>query len=202
MDANKFKKEKKVKLASAPEEAEQSVVGIQTPENTGIDLDTSSDKFNSGELTDEEVQEQLKYFETIGIDKAKLRALLDTLLTNGEVLWEFKLLKKIPTVFRLRPAWVNDKLIEVLDGEGPKSLVAFQEYISKYNLAGSLYTYGGTKICIKNEQELENALQFIGTLPYVVKSALIKELALFDRIIAVCTSEIFMNSFLELQEAK
>ena len=202
VDVNKFKKEKKavkpkLELKSSEELDAGSDVGIPTKETVELDSKITSDTFVQDEasLSEEEINKQLEYFETLGITKTKLFELLDTLLTKGDVNWSFTLMRKIPVIFRLRPAWVNDELVKILDETPTNTMIGFTEQISKYNLASSLKMYNNIGIDIQNKGDLENALNFIGKLPYIVKAHLIKELSLFDRIIAVATSDYFIENF-------
>jgi hypothetical protein len=207
MDINKFKKEKKEikpKLTLTPNEENKDdvSVGIETEETKDITLDNTVSDFNNDEtnLSDEDIKNYLTYFETLGITKTKVLEILDTILTTGDVNWSFSLLNKIPVVFRLRPSWVNDELLSYLDLNPPKTIVGFTEVIGRYNLAGSLRTYNNIKMDIQNEEELDNTLLFISKLPYILKSHLIKELSIFDRLISVATSKWALENFSSPQQ--
>lgn len=215
MDINKFQKGPKTKkekieqagklvLEQAEEMKDMGVPGIPTSDEGNPTLDNTSNLFSNDEteLTENEIQKYLDYFETLGITKNKIFEILDTLLTKGEVLWAFKLLNRIPVVFRLRPAWVNDELLKVLDERPSKTLVGFTEIISKYNLAGSLQTYDSTGISVKTKEELDSALLFIGSLPYIIRAHLVKQLSIFDRVMAVATSDWALENFSLPQQGK
>ena len=203
MDINKFKKEKKetvpkITLEKSTEAEVSNEVGILTQEpSKEIDLSNTNNIFNMDEtnLTENDVTKYLEYFATIGITKNKIFEILDTILTKGDVLWNFKLLNRTPVTFRLRPAWVNDELLRVLDDTPTKTLVSFTEIIGKYNLAGSLQVYDKVEVNVKTKEDLANALDYIGALPYIIKAHLIKQLSIFDRVVALATSDWALENF-------
>lgn len=201
VDINKFKKEpkQKAKLEITPSDSMETTAdtSIPTVENEELNLDKTKNTFSLDEtnLSDEDIKQYVEYFESIGITKTRIFEVLDNILTRGEVNWNFNLLNKIPVTFRLRPSWVNDELVKVLDEFPSKTMVGFTEIISRYNLAGSLKVYNHTSINIKDKSELENALLFIGQLPYIVRAHLIKQLAIFDRLIAIATSDWALENF-------
>lgn len=213
MDINSFKKEGKrerkldkptITMTPTEEFKDAEDTGILTKENEELSLDKTSNIFNSDEtnLTEEDILKYLEYFETLGITKTKVFEILDSILTSGQINWNFNLLNKIPVVFRLRPSWVNDELLKILDESTPRTLVGYTEIISKFNLAGSLKIYNNISIDIKKKEDLENALNFIGELPYIVRAHLIKQLAVFDRVVAIATSDWALENFTLPQQEK
>ena len=147
------------------------------------------------DIPEGEIDQYLDHLAKFGITKEQIFKVLDTLLTKGDVLWSFKLFKRIPCVFRIRPVWVNELVFKRLEESPPKTMVAFNDIVGKYNLAGSLLQYGSHKFAPKTEDEVLKSLDFIRELPFIIKSNLIKQLVIFDRVIAVATSSWAIENF-------
>ncbi len=95
-----------------------------------------------------------------GISDEDIFVILDHLLTTGSVAWSFKLLDRIEVVFRMRPAWVNEYLLEQLESQDPKILTRFTDLVSRINLAGSLVQYGSEKFEVQNPDSLKKVELF------------------------------------------
>ena len=144
----------------------------------------------------EEVIEQYReYLQENGIGDAEIFGALDSLLTTGDVLWSFQLLNKIDVVLRTRPNWVNELLMEELEEVNPKLYARFAGMVGMYNLAGSLVEYGGKRFEPSNPEEFHAAYDFVNSISYILQNRLIKQMAIFDRLIAVATSDWALKNF-------
>jgi len=143
------------------------------------------------------IQEYLNYLEEREVTKEDIFAVLDSIITTGEVYWQFSLFNKIPVVFKMRPAWVNAELVEKLDNNPPKTLTRFSDLVSLYNLAGSLIKYGDHEHEVKEKEDLDFSLNYVMNLPFIIQNRLIKQMAVFDRVIAVATSDWAVENFTE-----
>jgi hypothetical protein len=152
------------------------------------------------DIPQSEIKDYLDYLSKFGITKDQIFSVLDTLLTKGDVLWSFKLFSKINVVFRIRPYFINDILFSRLEESPPKTIVAFNDIVAKYNLAGALIQYDTNKFVVKDENSFTTVLDFIKGLPFIVVAHLIRQLAIFDRVIGVATSQWCIENFTKPQQ--
>lgn len=152
------------------------------------------------------VEDTLEYLRENGITDKDIFSLLDTLITTGTITWTYKLFNKIPITYQMRTTWMNEKLVKALEDEAPKSVALFSEIVAKYNLAGSLVQYGDTKYDVSDTTAYSESMLRVSKMSYPVYSILVKQLALFDKLISVMTSawaiENFMKPPLEESEQK
>jgi hypothetical protein len=141
------------------------------------------------------ITEYLEYLKEYDISKEDIFTVLDTIITKGSVYWQFELLGKVPVVFKMRPAWVNEVLIEKIEKEYPKTVARFSDIVCRYNLAGSLVAYNKTDYEVKETGDLDRNLQFIMGLPFIMQNLLVKQMAIFDRVVAVATSDWAVENF-------
>ena len=139
------------------------------------------------------------FLEEKGISEEVLYKALDSLLTNGVVYWECDILGKIDVRFKTRPAWVNTHLLKQLEVLAPSTYVRFTNIVNLYNLAGSLTDYSGRHFTPDNEEGLETGYAFVSSLPLVLQSKLIEQLAIFDRVMAIATSDWALENFMQPQ---
>jgi hypothetical protein len=81
-------------------------------------------------------------------------------------------------------------------------MAGFTDLLNRHNLAGALTRMGDTAFSVKSPEDLQSALQYLGTLPFVTINALIRELAKFDKVVAVATSPWALENFTEPQSEK
>lgn len=145
------------------------------------------------------IQEYLHYLEQNDIHKEDIMAVLDSIITSGNVYWSFELFDKIPVTFKIRPAWVNDVLVSKMDKNPPRTFNRFSETVGLYNLAGSLVEYNGERREVQNEEDFYNNKQFVQNLPFIIQSHLIQKMSIFDRVISVATSDWATENFTKPQ---
>lgn len=154
-----------------------------------------------------EIAEHRKFLEGQGIGTSEIMAVLDTIITTGNVFWQFKLFDRIEVVLQMRPAWVNDYLMYQLEQHRPQIYARYSSIVATYNLAGSLHKYAEQEFSLlpkgktkeapakTKEDSLEEVAGFIQGLPFALQSQLIKQMAIFDRVIAVATSDWALENF-------
>jgi hypothetical protein len=149
-----------------------------------------------------EIEDYLEYLKQFDITKEQIFNVLDTLLSKGDVLWSFKLFSKIPVMFHIRPYFVNDILFKKLEDSPPKTMVVFNDTVSRYNLAGALVQYKDKKFTVNNTDSFNDALEYLSGLPFIVVAHLVKQLAIFDRVVGIATSQWSVENFTKpLQES-
>lgn len=150
---------------------------------------------NDEDSVDEAIAVHRTFLKDKGIEDTTIFEILDMLLTGEEVMWQFDLLSKIPIVFRVRPQWVDRYLIEELERVRPSNVARFTDLVSCINLAGSMVRYKDRNFKVVDEDSLKDAMQFLGTLPFVIQKKLVDELAIFDRVMIVATSDWAVSNF-------
>ena len=149
------------------------------------------------------IQEYMKFLEKHDVSEDSIRQALEVLITSGTLSWKFLLFDRIPVEFHARPAWVDNYIIEVLDRTDSKiSNVHFNNIVAECNLAASLYKYGDEVYQVTNEEELKEAVNRVRNLTYIIQNALVNKLAVFDRTIAVATSDWAIKNFIKPQQEK
>lgn len=188
-----------------PESKGTSSKGINTPQNNP-EVTNDQEENYSAEAPEETnrdlIKEYLAYLEREDIHKEDIMAVLDSIISTGNVYWNFQLFEQIPVSFRIRPAWVNNLLTERMDRNPPKTFSHFSEIVGIYNLAGSLVSYGDYRFDLNTEEDFYSAKKFIQNLPFIIQSHLIKKMAIFDRVISVATSDWAAENFTKPQPEK
>lgn len=150
----------------------------------------------SGDLV---IKGYLDYLEQNNIHQNDIFDVMDVLFTIGSVSWNFDLFDRISVVFNVRAAWVDNYITEVLDKISSESMmvsnVRYNNIVAECNLAASLSQYGEKKFSIRDEGDMVNAREFVRQLPFVVQNALVRKLAVFDRLLAVATSDWAVKNF-------
>jgi hypothetical protein len=144
------------------------------------------------------IEEYLTFLKSKGIEEDMLYKALDQLLSTGQFLWQFYLLDKIPVVFKVRPSFVNSMVIQEIEKSNPRTVSMFQDLININNLAGSLFKYNNTTLDATDASSFAKAKDFTSKLPFVIAQKLVQELTIFDRLIAVATSDYALENFTKL----
>jgi hypothetical protein len=174
---------------------------ITTPQSTRVntpqgDLDTEITPAEADPTMKKTVvDEYLQFLEENDVSKEDIFKVLDSLITTNNVYWSFDLLGKIPVVFRMRPAWVSQLVMSAVESINPKMFPHFNDIVCTQNLAGSLESYGDTKFKMDNQDDFAVCLKFVRGLGFVLQNRLTQQLAIFDRVLAVATSDWAVNSF-------
>jgi len=221
VNVEQFKKFDKFKIAPV-DSGNGTTVGTPTPAPTPATEITEQTPTDSGtkdevksvpssfadqedvllDIPADQIEDYLTHLATFGITKDQIFKVLDTIITKGDIMWSFGILGKIPVVLHLRPGWGNDLLYKRIEEAPPKTIAVLNDLIGRYNLAGALVSYNKIKFDTKNEEDFANAMTFIGELPFICKAHLIKQLAIFDRVVLVATSSWAVENFTEPPQAK
>ena len=152
------------------------------------------------------IEQYRKFLHENDLSDDDIKDILTALITSGNVTWKFELFNKIPVEFQVRPAWVNDYIMEQIDkmtADDPKlSLVRYNNLMAVCNLAASMTVYNGKPCLIKKTEDFDKALKFVQDMPFIVQNALVNKLAVFDRAIAVATSQWAVRNFTEPRKDK
>jgi hypothetical protein len=144
------------------------------------------------------VDEMLEYLRAVGIKDQDIFNILDTILTEGTVVWNFKVLNKIPVVFQMRTAWMNEILVKALEDEAPKTVARFSDIVAKHNMAGSLIKYNSNEVPVGTPDEYYANMDAVAQLPHTIYTILVKQLSIFDKVVAVATSTWALENFTKL----
>ena len=152
------------------------------------------------------IAQYMAFLEENGITEEDLQNVLSAIITSGNVSWKFMLFDSIEAEFQIRPAWVNDCILELVDEETKSSekvsVIRYNNIISVCNLAASLTRYKGESYNIRSREDFDNARKRIQGMPYVLQNALVNKLAVFDRSIAVATSDWAVKNFTKARKEK
>ena len=148
----------------------------------------------------------MEYLNKNDITEEDIQNVLQAIITSSGVSWKFKLFDSIPVTFNIRESWVDDYIVEVVDALSSNnqhlSTVHYNNIVAQCNLAASMVEYNGEKYVIANEDDLSKARERIRKMPYVIQNALVKKLAVFDRTIAVATSDWAVKNFTKPRQEK
>lgn len=174
--------------------AEEPVVNTTQPMEEGGKLEDAIKKYG-----DVSIASYMKDLEDNGITEADILELLDTLVTTGSAAYETELFGRIPVRFQVRPTWVNDHILKLVDdatkGESQVSLLRFNTLVAMYNLAGSLVQFGKETYTVTKEKDFDKAVNRVKEMPYITQNALVNALSLFDKALAVATSDWAVKNF-------
>ena len=144
------------------------------------------------------IDEYLAFLKSKGIEEDMVYKALDQILTTGQFLWQFYLLDKIPVVFKVRPSFVNSMVIQEIEKSNPRTVSMFQDLININNLAGSLFKYNNHTLDATDPASFAKSKDFTSRLPFIITQKLVQELTIFDRLIAVATSDYALENFTKL----
>jgi len=151
-------------------------------------------------------QAYMQYLTDNGITEDDVRNVQEALLTSENVSWSFNLFDRIPVVFEVRPAWIDDYIIEIIDrlsGESNRiSNVRYNNVVAECNLAASMKKYKDQVYVINSREDLDAARKRVQALPFIIQNALVKKLSVFDRTVAVATSDWAIKNFMKPQQEK
>lgn len=143
--------------------------------------------------------ESWKYVKENGLTQEDLHNLLDSLITTGNVAWDFKLLNKIPVTFKVRESWVDDLIIERIDemtaGSAKVSALRYNNLVAEMNLAASMFRFGDDTIDVGTRDGFKKNLKRVQKLAYIYRNRLVNKLAVFDRAVSIATSDWALRNF-------
>lgn len=153
----------------------------------------------SGISEDLILRENWEYLKEHDITEEDLKNILDSILTTGNVQWEFKLFDRIPVIFKIREGWVDDLIIDRIDeltaDKGKVSALRYTNLVAEMNLAASILRFGDRTFNATDEASFSENLNFIRALAFIHRNRLIEKLAVFDRAVTIATSEWSLKNF-------
>ena len=140
----------------------------------------------------------MAFLKSNGITEDDVMQVLDAIITHGSVVWDFELFDRIPVEFSLRDSWMTTEILKMVDKEcegHQVTMALYNNLLAEHNIAASLVTFRDEHYSIKTPEDLKAAVQRVRAMPYVFTSALSSKLAIFDRIVAVATSQWAIQNF-------
>ena len=139
-----------------------------------------------------------------GLTKEDIFVVLDTLITTGNVAWDFNLFDKIPCRFQVRPTWITNYIMEVLgkktNENASMTVTTYNNLLAEYNLAASLAKFKEDSFHYSTAEEFDEIYTHLMQMPYIILSELSKKLVVFDTIITVATSDWAVKNFTKPQQ--
>ena len=152
------------------------------------------------------ISQYMSFLKDNDITMEDLENVLSALISAGNVSWKFDLLGSIPAEFQVRSTWVNDYILELVDQETKDdqkvSMLRYNNIIAVCNLAASLTAYKDEVYRIESREDFDKARKRIQDMPYIIQNALVNKLAVFDRAIAVATSDWAIKNFTKPRKEK
>ncbi len=152
------------------------------------------------------ISQYLDFLHAHDITDDDIQDVLECLITSGNVSWQFKLFDRMPVEFRVRPSWVDDYILELIDREAADnervSLMRYNNMVAVCNLAASMTAFKDETYRVETREDFEMARKRIQDMPYIIQNALVNKLAVFDRTIAVATSDWAIKNFTKPRKEK
>lgn len=144
--------------------------------------------------------ESWKYVKENGLTEMDLHNLLDSLLTTGNVAWDFKLFNNVSVTFKVRESWVDDLIIERIDDltahSAKVSALRYNNLVAEMNLAASMIKFGDRSFDVTDEGSFKENLKFVRQLAYIYRNKLVNKLAVFDRAVTIATTDWALANFM------
>lgn len=176
----------------APETAPASAPVQDTPTNETTET-TPATKIANEVTKDldmlspaERYREQLKLMK---IDLKDAESIYDGVLTKGYYEEYVRLRGNQRAVFRTRMYDDHLRLQTVLEMQKPQLAISQDELITRYNLAASLYEWGGKPLKHETDEDFDEVMKIVKKFPAPVFSLLQRELAKFDSKVMAVFSE-------------
>ena len=152
------------------------------------------------------ISQYLDFLHAHDITDDDIQDVLECLITSGNVSWQFQLFDRLPVEFRVRPSWVDDYILELIDREAADnervSLMRYNNMVAVCNLAASMTAFKDETYRVETREDFEMARKRIQDMPYIIQNALVNKLAVFDRTIAVATSDWAIKNFTKPRKEK
>ena len=152
------------------------------------------------------ISQYLDFLHAHDITDDDIQDVLECLITSGNVSWQFKLFDRMPVEFRVRPSWVDDYILELIDRETADnervSMMRYNNMVAVCNLAASMTAFKDETYRVETREDFEMARKRIQDMPYIIQNALVNKLAVFDRTIAVATSDWAIKNFTKPRKEK
>ena len=152
------------------------------------------------------ISQYLDFLHAHDITDDDIPDVLECLITSGNVSWQFQLFDRLPVEFRVRPSWVDEFNLELIDREAADnervSLMRYNNMVAVCNLAASMTAFKDETYRVETREDFEMARKRIQDMPYIIQNALVNKLAVFDRTIAVATSDWAIKNFTKPRKEK
>ena len=107
------------------------------------------------------IKSYLDFLHARNITDDDIRDVLECLITSGNVSWRFELFDRIPVEFRVRPSWVDDYILELVDRETADndrvSMMRYNNLVAVCNLAASMAAFRDETYRVETKEDFEKA---------------------------------------------
>lgn len=131
-----------------------------------------------------------------GVTDDVIRNIQKSILQGEAINFETTILKNMDLVLTTRPAWVNELIIEELNKYSNVSYQMYIDIVSRVNLAASLVVFAGHRFEPLTQENYKDRVEKLRELPSFVYDKIVNELVIFDRLIAVATSDKYLETFI------
>lgn len=137
-----------------------------------------------------------KYITDKGITDNDIKLIQQRIIQGESVNFTTTILQRKKLILTTRPAWVNEVIIEELNKYPNVSYQMYVDIVSKVNLAASLVVFDDFKFEKLTRDNYEDRVNMLRDLPTFIYDKMVAELVLFDRLIAVATSDKYLETFI------
>ena len=107
------------------------------------------------------IKSYLDFLHARNITDDDIGYVLECLITSGNVSWRCELLDRIPVEFRVRPSWVDDYILELVDRETADndrvSMMRYNNLVAVCNLAASMAAFRDETYRVETKEDFEKA---------------------------------------------
>lgn len=137
-----------------------------------------------------------KYITDKGITDNDIKLIQQRIIQGESINFTTTILQRKKLILTTRPAWVNEVIIEELNKYPNVSYQMYVDIVSKVNLAASLVVFDDFKFEKLTRDNYEDRVNMLRDLPTFIYDKMVAELVLFDRLIAVATSDKYLETFI------
>lgn len=159
--------------AAPPTPTEEKDVTSEAPDAPAVELLKESDFLTPAE----KYRERLK---NLNIELKEAEAIYDGVLTKGYYEEYVRLRGAQRAVFRTRMYDDHLRLQTILEMQKPQLAISQDELITRYNLAASLYEWGGKPLKHDSDNDFDAIMVLLKKMPSPIFSVLSRELSKFD----------------------
>lgn len=175
----------------------------KVPTNLTVNDDETTSKLiedSEGKYDEDDVNSRMELFYNFvkekGITDDIIRDIQKNILQGERVIFKVTILKKLNLELTTRPAWVNELIIEELNKYSNVSYQMYIDIVSKVNLAASLVSFDGHVFKPLTAENYKERVEELRKLPSFIYDKMVNELVIFDRLIAVATSDKYLETFI------
>lgn len=179
---------------------DESYAPVQATINDSETIESLAKNSKSVDMEEEEELDTIdvfyNYIKNKGVTDDDIKSMQQRILMGEDVNFITTILKDKELILTTRPAWVNELILEELNNFPNISYQMYMDIISKVNLAASLVAFDKHKFEPLTKENYKKRVEMLRELPTFIYDKIVNELVIFDRLIAVATSDKYLETFI------